>query len=81
MVSLYVSCVKRAAHSFDVRRAAHKKHAFSVEAELLGQIPRLRWSSGDSTDLHNATQLSYIVYNQEKRDFRQFFARLLCRVP
>ena len=32
---------------------------------------------GDSTDLHNATQLAYIVYDLEKRDFRQFFGRLV----
>ena len=45
---------------------------FQLRLNCSARSHRLRWSPGDSTDLHNDTQLEYIVYDLEKRDFRQF---------
>src|SRR5258708_6749636 len=50
---------------------------FQLRLNCSARSHRLRWSPGDSTDLHNATQLAYIVYDLKKRDFRQFFGRLV----
>ena|SRR5258708_6800213 len=54
-----------------------KSMLFQLRLNCSARSHRLRWSPGDSTDLHNATQLAYIVYDLEKRDFRQFFRRLV----
>src|SRR5260221_6312372 len=54
-----------------------KSMLFQLRLNCSARSHRLRWSPGDSTDLHNATQLAYIVYDKEKRDFSQFFSRLV----
>src|SRR5258707_8884055 len=54
-----------------------KSMLFQLRLNCSARSHRLRWSPGDSTYSHNATQLAYLVYDLEKRDFRQFFGRLV----
>src|SRR5260221_11126540 len=51
-----------------------KSMSFQLRLNCSARSHRLRWSPGDSTELHNAIQLAYIIYGMERHDFRQFWA-------